>query len=125
VLFEAGLTAGSFTNEINRRTVDIINGVIDGEFAAGVAEANELAGSPSLQVLTNMCSPNFLWVGTIKLPPDVARALKKSLLALRDLQILGNVPGLTGFMEPRLEDYAKLEERIEKARQFDAPQLRR
>jgi ABC-type phosphate/phosphonate transport system substrate-binding protein len=130
-LLEAGLDANSFTNRIYRRavdyrrTIDVVNGVLEGEFAAGVAESSYLAGSTALRELMPLHCPNYIWVGTTNLPPQLAVALKECLLDLRNLQVLGKLPGLTGFLEPCLEDYNELELQIEKARQFDAPQLRR
>ena len=110
----------------NRRSADVVNSVLKGEFAAGVAEWNDVATTiegGSLRLLKRLRSPNVIWVANTNLPPQIATAIKECLLDLRDLKVLGKVPGLTGFLEPRREDFDELERQMEKARQFDMPQL--
>jgi len=119
----AGLRYGDFPRMTNASSVSAIAVVRTNSFDVGVAHWDDFVNATNLGVrltlLGDMRCPNYPWLATKKLDRQIADAITKQLLSLRDSEApLPFDPKLTGFDSARPSDYDALEKQMEKAKIF-------
>jgi ABC-type phosphate/phosphonate transport system substrate-binding protein len=120
-LFESGLSKRSFSSVTHRQGHDVVVEAVtsDPNHPAGVAKQTVVGNE--LRVLHSYPVVGMPWVARSDLDPGIAKAVKQSLLKLRDPSVLEKFKdGIIGFKEMGLEAYEPIEPAIEKARLFDA-----
>ena len=105
----------------------LISAVSARQFDAGVATLTDLVritnAGAQLQIVHEVPTPGYLWVSTGKLQTNTVQTIRDRLLAIRDPDVLAALDEvLTGFEPVSPRDFDGVEQDLEKARLFDAPE---
>jgi phosphonate transport system substrate-binding protein len=119
-----GFRIGDFLRVTNLHSDSVLAAVGGGRWDAGVTSSDHISplskSGGAFKILKELRSPGYPWLAIKNLDPNIAEAITKALLSLRDSNLLLRIDStFTRFESVLPTDYDALARDIEKAKMFD------